>query len=273
MKYAIQLRYNDCFEYALRCAKNAGFKYVSLAFNNDGWLSNSDWQSEVLKIDRLLHKNSVECIQTHLPYYDLRISSEIIDEALDRAMLNVIELGAKLGAEWNVYHARTAVNENYSPRKSMELAKAAIEPLANKASLCKSGLAIENLPIFPGWVHGRMFTSDYEDLCELCDFFNSEFVSVCWDFGHANLMGNNQEKAISYVGKRIQCTHLHNNDGSEDYHYLPSQGNIDWKTVIGALKKTGYDNTLTLEIIYDNVPYLEGYFRHSCECLEYIDNL
>lgn len=87
-------------------------------------------------------------------------------------MLRCIEAGGKLGAEWNVYHARTAVNDNYSPRKSMELAKIALTLLADKANKSGSGIAIENLPVFPGWAQARFFSSDYEDLCEINDYFS-----------------------------------------------------------------------------------------------------
>ena len=86
-------------------------------------------------------------------------------------------------------------------------------------------------------------------------------------------MGNNQEKAITCVGNRIKCTHVHNNDAKEDQHYLPSQGNIDWNVVIKALKNTGYDGALTLEIIYQDKPFLESYFAHALDCLKYLDSI
>ena len=273
MKKAIQIQHDERFEYSLKCAKNAGFKYISMGFGSSKCFHNSDWEKEIIRVDKLLKENSLECIQTHLPYYDLRISSEILDEAMDTAMLRCIEAGRMLGAEWNAYHPRTAVNENYSPRKSMELAKTAIVPLTEKANECKSGLALENLPIWPTWAQGRFFSADYEDLCELCDYFKSDLVSICWDTGHANLLDNNQEKAIEYTGNRIKCTHIHNNYGNDDHHALPSQGNIDWNIIMKALKKTGYDGALTLEINYDNKPFLESFFAHALDCLKYLDNI
>lgn len=273
MKHAVQIQHDSRFEYALKCAKNAGFEYISMGFGSSKCFHDSDWEKEIIRVDKLLKENSITCVQTHLPYYDLRISSEILDEAMDTAMLRCIEAGRMLGAEWNVYHARTAINDNYSPRKSMELAKIAVAPLAEKANKCKSGIAIENLPIWPGWAVARFFTADYEDICELHDYFKSEFVSVCWDFGHANLLGNNQEKALAYVGDRIKCTHIHNNHGREDEHALPSQGNIDWNLIMKSLKKTGYNGALTLELDYEDKPFLESFFAHALDCLKYLDSI
>ena len=273
MKHAIQIGYNDIFEVALKNAKNAGFKYVAIGFGSNNIFLNDNWEDELKKIDALLTKYSLLCIQTHMPFYDLLLSAEITDAAIDTALLRSIEAGAKLGAEWNVYHPRTAINDNYSPRKSMEYAKNAIESLAEKAAECKSGLAVENIPVFPDVSKMRFFTSDYEDLCQLTDYFNSEYVAVCWDFGHANLLGNNQEKAITCVGNRIKCTHIHSNDGNYDQHNLPSQGSIEWEKIIPALKKTGYNGALTLEIKYKDKPYLESYLRHALDCLKYLDEL
>ena len=273
MRLGIQIQYDDRFEYALECAKNAGFKYISMGFGSSKCFHSDDWEKDVLRIEKLLGKSGISCIQTHLPYYDLGTSSEIIDEAMDRAMIRCIEAGGKLGAEWNVYHARTAINDNYSPRKSMELAKIAVAPLAEKANECKSGIAIENLPIWPGWAQARFFTADYEDLCELHDYFRNEYVSVCWDFGHANLLGNNQEKALEYAGSRIKCTHIHNNDGREDQHYLPSQGNIDWILIVKTLRKIGYNGALMLELDYQDKPFLASFFAHSLDCLKYLDSI
>ena len=273
MRYAIQIGYNDIFETALKNAQNAGFEYVAIGFGSNNVFLNDDWKTDVEKIEALLRKYSLKCIQTHMPFYDLLLSAEITDEATDTSLLRSIEAGGMLGAEWNVYHPRSAINDNYSPRKSMEYAKAAVSSLAEKAAECKSGIAIENIPVFPDVSKMRFFTSDYEDLCELCDYFNSEYVSICWDFGHANLLGNDQEKAFAYIGNRIKCTHIHSNDGNMDQHNLPSQGSIEWEKIMPAFKKAGYNGALTLEIKYKDKPYLESYFRHALDCLKYIDEL
>lgn len=273
MRYAIQIQHNDSFEYALKCAKNAGFKYVAIGFGSSKCFHKDDWEQEIIEIEKLLKENSLECIQTHLPTHNLLSSAEIEDKDTDKAILRCLEAGVKLGSEWNVYHARSAINDNYSTKKSMEYAKIAVAEFAEKANACKSGFAIENLAVFPDVPKWRFFTADYEDLCELHDYFKSEYVSVCWDFGHANLMGNNDEKVLEYVGDRIKCTHFHNNDRNFDQHYLPSQGKIEWEKLMPALKKTGYNGALTLELDYKNIHCLESFFRHSFDCLKYLDEI
>ncbi len=247
MRKALQIQYNEAFDYALKSAANAGFKYVSLGFG------------------------SSDCFHN----YALTISAEITDKDMDRAMLRCITGGKMLGAEWTAYHPRTAINDNYSPRKSMEFTKAALEPLVNEAVKQNTGIAIENLPIFPAIFDQRFFASDYEDICELSDYFNSENVGICWDFGHAHLMHENHKKAIEYTGDRIKATHIHNNGGKDDEHYLPSQGTIEWEDVVPALTATGYSGALTLEINYRANAMLESFLRTrmiACAILRVLRN-
>lgn len=273
MRKALQIQYNETFDYALKSAANAGFKCVSLGFGSSDCFHKKDWEKHIAYISDKLNEYGIECVQTHLPYYALTISAEITDKDMDMAMLRCITGGKMLGAEWTAYHPRTAINDNYSPRKSMEFTKAALEPLVNEAVKQNTGIAIENLPIFLAIFDQRFFASDYEDICELSDYFNSENVGICWDFGHAHLMHENHKKAVEYTGDRIKATHIHNNGGKDDEHYLPSQGTIEWEDVVPALVATGYSGALTLEINYRANAMLESFFAHAYDCLCYIEGI
>ena len=261
-RLAIQVQYDDNFEQVMKSVGKSGYKYVSLGFGSSKCFHHSDWEKNLARIDTVLSENSLECIQTHLPYYDLMLSAEISDPDMDRAMLRCIEASGKLGAEWCAYHMRTAINDNFSPRKSAEYAKAAIEPLANAAREHKTGVALENLPIFPGIYQYKFFSSDYEDICEINDYFNCKEIGICWDFGHAHMMKYDEVKAIRRVGNRIKATHIHNN----------SQGTIDWPGVMGAMKDV-YNGALTLEVAYNCNEYLDSFMAHSYDCLKYLEGL
>lgn len=273
MKHAVQIQHDENLEYALKSAAAAGFHYVSVGFGSSKCFHHADWEKEILRVSKLLSKYQLECVQTHFPYYDLRISAEIIDEEMDRAMLRCLKATAELGAFWVAYHPRSAVSDNFSPRRSMEYAIAALEPMVEEAQRVHAGIALENLPIFPGLGKMRFFSSDYEDLCVLHDHFSSPNVGICWDFGHANLMGNDQKKALQTVGKRLKITHVHNNDGTDDQHYLPTQGTISWEEQIPVLKACADNEALTLEINYTSNSTLQSFFAHALSCLEWMETL
>jgi sugar phosphate isomerase/epimerase len=60
---------------------------------------------------------------------------------------------------------------------------------------------------------------------------------------------------------RLAHVHAHDNKGgSGDLHLPIGAGNVDWPTMIRALKRANYNNTITLEVFTDDRHYL-GYSR------------
>jgi len=100
-------------------------------------------------------------------------------------------------------------------------------------------IAIENI--------GGSITELGEGLIELFDTLaDSQFV-VCYDIGHANIIGHNSVEMIYQLGERIGCTHIHDNDGIGDLHTLPYYGNIDWEGAMRAFAEIGYSGNINYE--------------------------
>ena len=72
-------------------------------------------------------------------------------------------------------------------------------------------------------------------------------VGVCFDYGHANLMGDLSD-AIETVSGHLWTTHVHDNDGRKDDHRVPFAGRIDWDAAIMETQKIGYDGVLMFEV-------------------------
>ncbi len=72
------------------------------------------------------------------------------------------------------------------------------------------------------------------------------------DVGHANIWGN-PLKFINTFRKKIVHVHFHDNHGLKDEHLPIGEGDIDYKKVVQALKKTGYDGTITFEVFHGGV--------------------
>ena len=276
MKKAIQIQYNDKFEDKCEYAALAGFNYIAVNFDETGERINPCFEKAAEDILRILNKNHLTAVQSHLPCYDLRISAEIINDELEKSILNAIKISGAIGVEWCVCHPRTAITDGYVSSKSMEYNKNAILGYIDTAAKSSTKIAVENLPTFDG-IRPVMpfYTSDYEDLCILTDSFNSDLVKICWDTGHANLMGFDQAKAIEAIGNRIVCTHIHNNWVSRDDHNPPDNGTIEWDKIASAFKKIQYRGPLTLETHcrYENESLLKSFAKHNYACLIYIEEL
>ena len=275
MDKAIQIAYNEHFELKCELASNVGFKCISVNFHDMQDRSDKAWKEAPEKILKILERYGLKCIQTHLPYYDLRVSAEILEDEMESAIKESIRVGGEIGAAWNVYHPRSAINMGFTAAKAFEINRSVISKYIEYAIKYGTGIALENLPIFQIVPVMPFYTSDYNDLCELMESFESEAVGICWDTGHAHLMHFDQADAIKYLGSRIKCTHIHNTYRNDDYHLPPDLGTIDWKSVMGAFKVIDYDGPLTLEThcSYHDKELLRSFARHNLEGLNYLERL
>ena len=276
MKKAIQIPYNDLFEKKCEYAKDAGFNHISVNFYGMLGKNEFDWKKAIEHIQGILSRCDVECVQTHPYYYDLRLSSEIIEEECEFAIKQAVIATGELGAKWCALHPRSSITSGFSVKKSLEDNRRDFSGYLEIAKKHNTGIAAENLPIFMGlWPAMPFYSSDYYDLCELVDSFNDSSAGICWDTGHAHLMRFDQPEAIKYLGERIKCTHIHNNNRKEDGHFPPDNGNIEWDKVMAAFASVGYDGPLTLETHcqYPIEDLLRNFARHNFGCLEYLEKL
>jgi len=77
--------------------------------------------------------------------------------------------------------------------------------------------------------------------------FEGADLGICFDYGHAHLMGDLGE-AIETVSGHLSTTHVHDNRGREDEHLVPFDGTIDWDGAMMGTQKIGYDGVLVLEV-------------------------
>lgn len=282
-KVALQLRNCEPLELGVQAMAQAGFRYVSMAFGDEKPLLEPNWEKYVWEIGELFAKHGLTCIQTHAPYYDLLISAEKRDPAMETALLRTIDATKMLGAEICAVHPRSVIRAG-QPRetavdreRSLKENVIAFTPLAQRCEQLDVLLGIENLMKYP---HDYPYFYSWlaEDHCALIDALQSKWVAAIWDFGHANLIDDKQADSIRTLGNRIRGTHVHNNGGKEDDHFPPFlpprdayyvDHTVDWRGVMAALSSTGYDGYLTLESVFDFeyglFPYVRYLYDSVCE--------
>jgi len=72
-------------------------------------------------------------------------------------------------------------------------------------------------------------------------------LNYCFDIGHAHMLGR-VDQQFELMKERIRSTHLHDNDGREDQHCYPGQGNIDWPRAMQLLGSRPEQYPLLLEL-------------------------
>lgn len=256
-----------CDENTLERLKSTGFDGCDIGLTV-GLMNDNNWEEKMHKERELLDKFNLECVQVHLPFYDIFLSSEIILDDVKNAIFNSMKAMQILGCKWGAYHPRTAFNHKCDSVASMKDNYYEISMYLEEAEKCGVGIAIENIPVFPDCPQHRFFTSDYDEFNFFVESFQSDKVGICWDFGHANLMPIKQEKAFGILGDKIKITHIHNNFKFCDAHIMPSLGTIDWENVMPAFKKCGYNGDFSLEIKYFNMnDEVKSYYLFGYDCL------
>ena len=88
-------------------------------------------------------------------------------------------------------------------------------------------------------------------------------LKVHLDVGHTNFGLDDAETFCSHLGRHIVHVHFSDNRATEDHHMPLGVGNVDWKKAVSALKKIGYDDTITLEVFCSDRTVLFQYLEIS----------
>lgn len=97
----------------------------------------------------------------------------------------------------------------------------------------------------------RKFCAYPDELMELVESFSDNRIGVCWDFEHADIMGQNQVEALKIIGGKLYATHVsdtHSRTDSTLMHVLPMTGGIKWREIMQTLTEIGYDKVFCLEV-------------------------
>jgi sugar phosphate isomerase/epimerase len=159
-----------------------------------------------------------------------------------------IDVFRRVGAAWMNLHP-----DRFTPfhHRSFFIERNAqsIRELLPDAQRAGVGLMIENLP-------GEF--NNAAQMGELLDPIPE--LGLHLDIGHANLQTpyNTTEEILAAYGSRLRHVHLHDNKGGHaDLHMPLGSGTVDVRSSVRALRRSGYDGTITLEVFTPDKHYLE----------------
>lgn len=184
----------------------------------------------------------------HTAYYlPLASPFESLRQAAVAEIGRCIETFAAVGARWMNLHP-----DGHTPMHDrsfcIERNLRSLEELLPIARRHGVGLMIENLP-------GGFNTP--KDLAPLLNVHPE--IGLHLDIGHANLgvERSTVDALIHAFGARLRHVHLHDNKGGHaDLHLPLGAGVIDVAEHLRALKASGYDGTITLEVFTPDRHYL-----------------
>jgi len=245
-------------EHALGKISEIGFRYAELSaehmnevlarnreiyldFNSKDRALSFDEKCSLDELSSILESLSLEIIHVHGPFDLVDFTSKSIYERVKEAE-KWIEYTYKLGIPTIVCHPFTLRELSLSKCREMN-----IKFYGEVLKFCRKydvKIALENID------GNCRYGAKISDLIEVIEALSDEYIGVCLDTSHANLAAypNRVDEAVLEAGSYIIATHLSDNLGEKDDHLMLGRGKIDWKKVLEAFRKVGYNKPLNLEI-------------------------
>lgn len=235
----------------------------------------NDWKARLRSIRKLCEDNGITLWQMHSP-----LELNLADSNLQKREQDIgiaakwAEYANELGLPHLVIHpgGRQRAETDDEKKEIWNMNIDAFGRLAEVGSNFDVKFCIENMQERIGQDQWRI-GARISDLHEIIDAVGSDFLGICFDSSHANVTKLDMFQAIQECGDRLLATHMSDNDGSGDQHKMPFGGNIDWESVISALKNIDYNQLFNLEIPGENrvpLPVRDARLRYAMEILKYM---
>ena len=192
------------------------------------------------------HSMNIIC---HLPtFVSTADLTDSIREASLLEMFNSLEVAAELGSQKVVLHPGHIGGLGiYVEQTALAHANNSLAAIIDHAQTLGLCVCLENM--FPKC---RAFVEP-DDFVEILQRFPD--LKLTLDTGHANIANPGGRRILEFIekfGPRIGHLHVSDNFGECDDHLPLGAGKIDFLKIVNALKQTGYDDTVTLEIFSDD---------------------
>ncbi len=207
----------------------------------------SSWKVDPHAIRDALEKHGMHVVGHTAFYLPMGSAIEDVRRASVCELRRCLEVFSTVGARWmNLHPDRHA--PMHDRRFFIEQNIRSFQELLPDARRLGVGLMIENLP------------GDYNSAAQLGELLDPlPELGLHLDIGHANLMvpHNTTQEILMAYGTRLRHVHLHDNKGGgADLHLPLGAGTLDTRSAIRALKRCGYDGTITLEVFTPDRHYL-----------------
>ena len=199
----------------------------------------ASWLVEPAEVRQALTDHGLAVVG-HTAYY-LPLASPFADvrQAAVRELVRCLEVFALVGARWMNVHPDRNI-PMHDRRFVVERNLEALAAVLARGRELGVGVMIENVP------------GDFNSAEQLGDLLGPlPELGLHLDIGHANLLAppDTVESILAAYASRLQHVHLHDNrGGSADLHLPLGAGSVDVPRALRALRRSGYDGMITLEV-------------------------
>ncbi|MFO0891822.1 MAG: sugar phosphate isomerase/epimerase family protein [Isosphaeraceae bacterium] len=152
-----------------------------------------------------------------------------------------LSLCAELGAPHITTEPGGPLAPGQSRQQAIDLFVEVLKPLAEHAHACGVLLLIEPEP--------GLLLETTDQYLEVAEKVDAPSIGLNFDVGHAYCVNEDLPRAIAKLAPQIRHYHVEDIAASRVHHHLvPGTGAIDFAEVVAAIRRTGYDGWLTVEL-------------------------
>jgi sugar phosphate isomerase/epimerase len=152
-----------------------------------------------------------------------------------------LSLCAELGAPHITTEPGGPLAPGQSRQQAIDLFVEVLKPLAEHAHSCGVLLLIEPEP--------GLLLETTDQYLEVAEKVNAPSIGLNFDVGHAFCVREDLPRAIAKLAGQIRHYHVEDIAATRVHHHLvPGTGAIDFGEVVTAIRETGYDGWLTVEL-------------------------
>lgn len=185
------------------------------------------------------------------------------DEGYRRVRIDHTKRALTLCAELGAPHITTEPGGPIAPgqtrQQAIDLFVEVLKPLAEHAHQVGVLLLIEPEP--------GLLIETTDEYLEVAERVNAPSIGLNFDVGHAYCMSEDLPVQVKKMAAHTRHYHLEDIAATRVHHHLvPGKGAIDFAAVVAAIRETGYDGWLTVEL-YPNVDDPDTAARQAYEVI------
>jgi sugar phosphate isomerase/epimerase len=185
------------------------------------------------------------------------------DEGYRRVRIDHTRRALSLCAELGAPHITTEPGGPIAPgqtrQQAIDLFVEVLKPLAEHAHDVGVLLLIEPEP--------GLLVETTDEYLEVAERVNAPSIGLNFDVGHAYCMSEDIPAQIQKLAPQIRHYHFEDIAATRVHHHLvPGMGAIDFGPIVAAIRETGYDGWLTVEL-YPSVDDPDSAARRALEVL------
>lgn len=249
--YAFERVAPECWENILDEFAFAGAKHLVL--NSSVVSRMAAAPLEIKKLLRSAADRGLDFVDSHAPMgigFDMNCPLENLRRQMILRHRLYLNIASEFGVDTMTIHTG---NDHHYPdipeNVHYDNIRRTLDELLPEAEKCGVVIAMENI-----WF--RVNTPD--KILMLKKEYDTPFLGLCYDSGHANLLDKGryfaggivrkcwgevglaeqilwEDQALEKMQTEIVCCHLHDNDGITDQHCMPGKGTLDWQKIVPQL--------------------------------------